>query len=140
MSFAYFEVTAEVGIRAKGSSYEEAFAEAAKGLFELMVDTSEVHPLEKKFVRACSESLDLLLADWLNQLIVERDRSGFVFSEFRVRINKNSQGWKIETVAMGEFLNRERHDPRIDVKAVTYNGLKCYEQEGIYTVECVLDV
>lgn len=140
MSFEYFEVTAEVGIRAHGSSYEEAFAEAAKGLFELMVDTSSVRSLEKRIVRACSDSLDLLLADWLNRLIVERDRSGFVFSEFRVRIDRISQGWETETVAMGELLNRERHDPRIDVKAVTYNRLQCYEQSGIYTVECVLDV
>lgn len=140
MPFEYFEVTAEVGIRAQGSSYEQAFSEAAKALFDLMVDISKVYTLETKIIRARSESLAVLLADWLNQLIVERDRSGLVFAEFGVVLNETAQGWEIEGQAKGEPLDRERHDPRIDVKAVTYNGLNCYEQAEIYIVECVLDV
>jgi SHS2 domain-containing protein len=41
---------------------------------------------------------------------------------------------------IGEPLDRSRHDPRIDVKAVTYNNLRVLEQPDRTQVECVLDI
>jgi SHS2 domain-containing protein len=140
MPFEYFEVTAEVGIRAWGKSLEEAFAEAARALFELMVDTHAVRPHRALSVTVSAESLELLLADWLNRLILERDRTGCVFSEFRVQILSQGRGFSLTGEITGEPLDRSRHDPRIDVKAVTYNNLRVLEQPDRTQVECVLDI
>jgi SHS2 domain-containing protein len=140
MPFEYFEVTAEVGIRARGASYPEAFREGARALFDLMVDTSRVRPQRTVEIRLQAETLELLFADWLNQLLIERDRHGLVFAEFRLELEHTSSGWQLRGQAAGEPLDRARHDPRIDVKAVTYHRLRCYQTEGVYYAECVLDV
>lgn len=140
MPFEYFEVTAEVGIRAWGKSLSEAFAEAARALFELMVDTKSVRPQHTISIALSAESLELLLADWLNRLILERDRAGYVFSAFHVKITSHGQGFALTGEIAGEPLDRARHDPRIDVKAVTYNTLHVLEQPDRVQVECVLDI
>ncbi|MCI2430285.1 archease [Candidatus Acetothermia bacterium] len=140
MGYEYFEVTAEVGIRAWGKTLEESFSEAARALFELMVDTSAVRPQSTITVELSAESLDLLLADWLNRLILERDRTGCVFSEFHVAIAPQGQGFSLRGEIRGEPLDRARHDPRIDVKAVTYNNLHVLQQPEGVQVKCVLDI
>ncbi|MCS6903300.1 MAG: archease [Candidatus Bipolaricaulota bacterium] len=140
MGYEYFEVTAEVGIRAWGKTLEESFAEAARALFELMVDTSRVRPQRAVSIELSAESLEVLLADWLNRLILERDRMGCVFSEFRMMIGLQAQGATLTGEALGEPLDRARHDPRIDVKAVTYHHLRVRHQPDGVQVECVLDI
>jgi SHS2 domain-containing protein len=141
MPFEYFEVTAEVGIRAWGESLPEAFVEAARALFELMIDTKSVRPQQTISVTLSAESLELLLADWLNRLILERDRTGCVFSGFRiVVIPQAARGFTLMGEIAGEPLDRSRHAPRIDVKAVTYNNLRVLEQPHRVQVECVLDI
>lgn len=140
MPFEYFEVTAEVGIRAWGENLSEAFIEAARALFELMVDTKAVRPHQTLPITVSAESRELLVADWLNRLILERDRTGCVFSEFRIAVTPQERGWALTGKIAGEPLDRSRHDPRIDVKAVTYNNLRVLEQPNRVQVECVLDI
>ncbi len=140
MSFEYFEVTAEVGIRAWGESLSEAFVEAARALFELMVDTKSVRPQRALSVTLSAESPELLLADWLNRLLLERDRTGCVFSEFHITVTPHERAFALTGEIAGEPLDRSRHDPRIDVKAVTYNNLRVLQQPDRVQVECVLDI
>ncbi len=140
MPFEYFDVTAEVGIRAWGGTVSEAFAEAARALFALMVNIKTVRPHRTITVELSAESLELLLADWLNRLILERDRTGCVFSEFRVAVTPQGQGFTLQGKIAGEPLDRARHDPRIDVKAVTYNNLRVLQHPDKVQVECVLDI
>lgn len=141
MGYEYFEVTAEVGIRAWGDTLERAFAEAARALFELMVNTQSVRPQRSVNISHSAETLELLVADWLNQLILARDRDGLVFSEFRTAIASRNSGFRLSGEARGEPLDRARHDPRIDVKAATYHGLKVHRRvDQSVEIECVLDI
>ncbi len=140
MPFEYFDVTAEVGIRAWGETVSEAFAEAARALFSLMVNIETVLPHRTIAVELRAESLEVLLADWLNRLILERDRTGCVFSEFHVTVIPQGQDLALKAKIAGEPLDRSRHDPRIDVKAVTYNNLRVLQQPDRVQVECVLDI
>ncbi len=140
MPFEYFEVTAEVGIRAWGKDLAEALVEAARALFELMVDTKSVRPQRTLPVALQAESQELLVADWLNRLILERDRTGCVFSGFRIAVTPHERGLVLTGEIAGEPLDHSRHDPRIDVKAVTYNNLRVLEHPDRVQVECVLDI
>lgn len=42
--FEFFDVTADVGIRAYGKTLEDAFENAALAMFEVMTDTSRINP------------------------------------------------------------------------------------------------
>jgi SHS2 domain-containing protein len=141
MPYEYFEVTAEMGIRAWANSLNEVFVESARALFGLMIDIQAVQPIRSsQQIVLESTTLETLLADWLNQLIVERDRAGLVFSQFEVRLFQVNQAWQLTGCAMGEVFDRSRHDPRSDIKAVTYNNLACEARDNFYFAECVLDI
>jgi len=141
MPYEYFEVTAEIGVRAWENSTEMAFIEAARALFDLMVDINKVQPLHvSALIQLESDLQEILLADWLNQLIVERDRKGMVFSQFEIFLESTNTSWKLIGFAKGEKFDRLRHDSRTDVKAVTYNNLVCKQEGKLAYVECVLDI
>jgi len=143
MGFEYLEVTAEVGILATGRTPEEVFEEGARALFNLMVDIKAVRPQQTVDIQVSAEALDLLFADWLNKLIIEKDKRGLVFSEFRVRIEKapgRPSTYRLWGQALGEPLDKKRHETGIEVKAATYNNLSFEKINEEYRVRCVLDV
>ena len=80
--FEFFDVTADVGLRAYGKTLEEAFKNAALATFEVMTDTSKIKPSICKKVKIESEDLLALLYDWLDELIFLHDAEYLIFSHF----------------------------------------------------------
>ncbi|OYT42470.1 MAG: hypothetical protein B6U88_03265 [Candidatus Aenigmarchaeota archaeon ex4484_56] len=37
-------------------------------------------------------------------------------------------------------MNIKKHEPKIEVKAATYSGLKFKKKDGKYYIQCVVDV
>lgn len=140
MGFEYLEITAETGIEAWGGTPEGVFEEGAKALFNLMVDLKAVRPQQAIDVHVSAETLDLLFADWLNKLIIEKDKTGLVFSEFRVKIEKRDKEYELWGQVLGEPLDKKRHETGIEVKAATYNNLSFEKINEEYQARCVLDV
>jgi SHS2 domain-containing protein len=81
------------------------------------------------------------LVAWLNELLYLRDTDGMLFSSFSLKISRREDGaLALAGVARGEVLSPERHGLKIEVKAATYSGLKCVEESGKCSVQCLLDV
>lgn len=140
MPYEYRDHTGEAWLVAWGGSLEEAFAEGAKALFDLMVDVQSVEPREAVDVQLQAESLDRLFFEWLNALVLYKDSEGLVFSKFEVSIQKGNGVYKLRAKAWGEPFDPEKHGSKVDVKAATYSGLKCEETPEGWQVECVLDI
>ncbi len=140
MPYEYRDHTGEAWLVAWGATREEAFAEGAKALFDLMVDVQSVEPREAVEIALQAESLDKLFFEWLNALIVHKDARGLVFSKFDVSIQRNNGVYELKAKAWGEPLDVEKHGSKVDVKAATYSGLKCEETPEGWRVECVVDI
>ncbi|OGF57654.1 MAG: hypothetical protein A2Z21_02785, partial [Candidatus Fraserbacteria bacterium RBG_16_55_9] len=124
-----------------GETLEEAFAEGARALFNLMVDLTQISPHESIEISCRAENLETLFVEWLNALIVQKDALGMVFSRFEItHLRKAPEGYLLKARAGGEPLDPLRHDSRVDVKAATYAGLKCEKITEGYQVECVVDI
>jgi SHS2 domain-containing protein len=134
--FETFEHEADIGIRGFGSTVEEAFENAAAALYSVMVNIDNVEPKEKKVITASAPDQDLLLTEWLNALLALSDIERMVFSKFDVKID----GTTLTGFAWGEALDRERHEPHVEVKGATYYMLSVKEQDGRYVAQCVVDV
>lgn len=136
MNYETFEHEADIGIRGFGSTMGEAFENAAKALYSVMVNISTVLPTEWRRIEASAPDTELLLVEWLNGLLAVSDTDRIVFSKFEVRISGN----KLAGTAWGEPLDHARHEPHVEVKGATYHMLSVMEKQGIFTAQCVVDV
>ena len=134
MKYEFIEHTADIGIKAFGNSLHESFANAALAMFEVMTDVSKVEPVGEYEVRVKAENLEDLLVDWLGELLFLHETQDVLLSEFDVEIDDLSLDAKVR----GETLDREKHELRDDVKAITYHMLEVNEKEGF--VKVLLDI
>lgn len=136
VQFETFEHEADIGIRGFGGSMQEAFENAAVALYSVMVDIDAVKTVEERTVTVSAPDRELLLVEWLNALLAISDIERIVFSKFEVEM----EGTTLTGAAWGEILDRDRHEPHVEVKGATYHLLSVREQDGKYTAQCVVDV
>lgn len=139
MEYEFLEHTADVKFKAYGGNLREAFENAGKAMFDVMVEVEKVNPRKKKEFKIKTEDLKALLYDFLEELIILHEIEGMVFSKFKVRIKKLG-GYELKAGVLGEKLNREKHGLKTGVKAVTYHEMKIHREENNYWVQVVLDV
>ncbi len=135
--FETFDHTADIGIIARGVDPAEAFANAAKAMFSLMVDLERVEPREERRIEVEADDRESLLVDWLAELLYVSEVDNLVFSHFEVAeiSDKRIVAW-----AYGEPLDLERHNPKLMVKAVTRHMLQVAHAEGVWQARVILDI
>ncbi len=140
MPFEYLDHTADIGIRGIGKTVEEAFCEAARAIFNLMVDLEEIVPEEAVHVTVEARQLDLLLVEWLSTLLVKKDLEGLLLSRFHVELREMENGFSLRGMGWGEPLDLKRHQPKTEVKGVTYAGLRVQKEDERWLAQCVVDI
>jgi len=132
-----FEHTADIGIRARAGSLNGLFADAARGLFTVMVANLDiVQPVEETSFRIPGENYEELLHDWLAELLYTFYAKRLVLAEYR--INVGSTG--LSATAWGETINPSRHQIDAEIKAVTWCALKVEQIGDQWQAEVVVDV
>jgi len=133
-----FEHTADLGIRIRAESLSDLFAEAGCALFELIVENfQDIQPKKKQVVVIRQESIDLMMFDWLNELLYLFDAQRLILRDFSVSI----QGDTLNAEVTGEPWDESLHQLDHEVKAITYHELKVrQEADGSWLSEVILDI
>ncbi|MBP86782.1 MAG: protein archease [Planctomycetaceae bacterium] len=135
--FETFEHTADLGLRVTASSREELFAEAARGLFSMMVmNLDDVESVVERTYEIRGDEDDYLLFDWLNELLYTFESEKLLLAGFDVSI----QYGKLQASAHGEIMNLTRHQMEHEVKAITYHGLRVEQVDGSWLAELIVDI
>jgi SHS2 domain-containing protein len=134
--FEIWEHTADAGVTAHGRTLGEAFAQAAAGMYALMVDPDTVYESVLREVAIHAPDVERLLVNWLVELLVFTDAEGVVFRRFVVEV----QDTTLHGRAYGERINPQRHTVRGQVKAVTRHQLEVAREEGSYRVRVLFDM
>jgi SHS2 domain-containing protein len=139
--FEFLEHTADLYIAAYGSSLEEAFENAAYGMFEGMTDLAKVQPKQEDIIQVEGYDEQALLYNWLEALLVKFDVTGNLYSRFTVEeMQKTSQGFKLKARIWGEPFDQEKHLSKVGVKAVTYHQMEIIKKPSLVTVKFILDI
>lgn len=141
LKYKYLPHTADVKFRAYGETLEEAFANAAFALYNVMVDTGKVKAKATKKIDADGDDLPALLQSFLEQFIILLDTDNFFLSKIKeISIKKSSSGnYKLTAVAAGdEAKNYETIGPQ--VKACTYNSMLVRQEGKKWLVQVVVDI
>lgn len=133
----HFPHEADIGVRGRGTTLDEAFENAGLALTAVVTDPAGVAPREEVAIHCDAPDREILLADWLNALVYEMSTRKMLFGKFDVRID----GRRLEGKAWGEPVDVGRHQPAVEVKGATYTGLRvARESDGAWVAECVVDV
>ncbi|MBI2517570.1 MAG: archease [Opitutae bacterium] len=133
----HFPHQADIGVRGLGATLGEAFEQAALALTAVIADPAAVAQKEMVRLSCAAPDAELLLADWLNQLVYEMATRHMLFGRFEVRLEGN----RLTAEAWGEPIDAVRHHPAVEVKGATYTALKVAKQaDGSWLAQCVVDV
>jgi len=137
VSWAHFPHQADMGVRGVGPSLGAAFEQAALAMTAIVTDPAGVAAAEAVEIRCEAPDAELLLVDWLNALILEMATRHRLFSRFEVE----TDGHRLHATAWGEAVDRQKHQPAVEIKGATYTELKVGRDEsGQWLAQCVVDV
>ena len=109
--------TADMMVKAFGSTLEECFGNAAYALFDQTVDLTNIGTSESIEVRVSGIDDEDRLYSFLSEMLFIEDADNLILKEFDVRF----EGDNVLCTAKGETLDRSKHRLRSEVKAVTYH-------------------
>ncbi len=143
MPYRYLEdiAIADVAFEASGKTLEELFAACADALLNVMVaDLETVRMVDKVAFQLQNESVDMLLFDFLNELIFHKDARLLLLRVSFITITASDDGFALSAEAGGERVDPERHPLTVDVKAVTLHRFSVAETPEGWRAQVVLDV
>lgn len=116
--FEILEHTADVGVRARGSSPEDVFVQATRGLLDITGATGSGSG-ERIVIEVSARDMAGALVDWLEEVLYLQDARDSVISDVQVERADDSgaSGWV-------EISPRRNDLEGTAVKAITYHQLQ----------------
>ena len=136
-SWKHFEHEADIGLAATSDSREGLFEAMGAALTGVVTDPAIIEPRQRIRIQCSADDDALLMVDWINSLIFEMATRSMLFGAWQVTL----QGCELDALVDGEPVDRERHQPAVEVKGATYTEL-LVEQDatGQWRAQCIVDV
>jgi SHS2 domain-containing protein len=143
MPYRFLEhvATADVAFEAIGADLEELFVSAAEATINTMLD--ELDTLATRTSRKIALSnteLDLLLFDYLQELIYYKDAEGLLLLPANIEVTEKGGSFLLQSTLAGEEIDPSRHEQRTDVKAVTLHRFELKRISDGWQASVILDV
>jgi SHS2 domain-containing protein len=136
LRYASTEHTADIGLVAYGETLKDVFANAAYGMFDLMVDVSRTPETQRVDVRAEADDTPSLLVAFLNELLFIFETRSVVLVRFE--IVEWDETTRLVARAWGSALAGQQ--PREQIKAATYHDMRVEKTADGYEAEVLFDV
>jgi SHS2 domain-containing protein len=133
----HFEHGADIGIRGIAASLEQAFEQAAIAMTAVITNPDQISADKTVSIHCQAFDHELLLLDWINELIYEMAVKDMLFKRYQVVINEG----KLAATAFGEMVDRQKHQPAVEIKGATFTELHVYQRaDGSWVAQCIVDV
>jgi SHS2 domain-containing protein len=143
MPYNYLEEigTADIAFEASGRDLAELFTSAADATTNVMIDNIEsIQPQQTRNIELSNDKLDMLLFDFLQELIFLKDAERLLLRIRKVQIAGRDGNYMLKASTAGETVDPQRHHQRADVKAVTLHNFSVRRTEKGWNASILLDV
>lgn len=140
MAYQFFDHTGDVGVTLTGRTLDALFASAAVAFTDSITPVSGIEPRRPEEVSVDAPELDLVLVDFLSELLYRFDTRGWLTRSADVEVRERDGGWTLAGTLSGEKLDPDRHPIKILIKAVTYHGLEVTRHQGEWHADVVFDI
>jgi SHS2 domain-containing protein len=132
MSYEELEHTADVRVRVKAFTMGGLFAEAARVLMIVMYGNDIRPGIEVRTITLKAPDRVALMQEFLSEVLFLSEVDNLVFSSCEVSFS----GSCLNARLIGESFHPDRHRGGMEVKGISYSGLRIFKEGG----ECILDI
>jgi SHS2 domain-containing protein len=143
MPYDYLEDigTADIAFEATGRDLPELFTAAADATMNVMIDNLEaIEPRETRRIALKNDAIDMLLFDFLQELIYFKDADRLLLRVRKAQIDQKDEEYFLKAKVAGERLDDARHHQRADVKAVTLHQFQVEQTDSGWKTTVILDI
>ncbi len=143
MSYKFLEdvAIADIDFEADGKTIKELFESSALAVTNTMVKNLEsIDTTVKKEIKVENNKIDMLLFNFLQEIIFYKDAEQLIFNKFEIDIFSENEKWHLKCNAYGEKIDVKKHEMIVDVKAVSLHYFKVEEVEDGWKANVILDV
>ena len=139
MPYTILPHTADWMVEATGKTLEEAFCEAAKGAFEVVIDPKLVDEKISYSIDVTAKRKMTLLYEFIEQLIILQDTKGFILHEVKqMRMTQQGEEFHLTCTVVGD--HHKNYDTHSAIKSMTYSDMLIKEEKGKVTVRLTVDI
>jgi SHS2 domain-containing protein len=132
---------ADIAFRAWGHDLAETFVAAADAVMNTMVENLEaIQPHDTRFLSLEDEALDMLLFNFLQELVYYKDAEQLLLRIQELCIVDDHQAYTLQATVVGEPIDPDRHHMQVDVKAVTLHHFSLTQTEHGWEATVILDI
>jgi len=143
MPYQYLEDVgvADIAFVATGRDLSELFTAAADATMNVMIENlNAIEPRETRQIELSNDSIEMLLFDFLQELIYFKDAKRLLLRACETQIEQKGEAYVLKAKVAGERLDDTRHQQRADVKAVTLHGFSVKKRDGGWKAKVLLDI
>ena len=115
-----------------------AVADATLNVMIENLDAIEAH--ETRRIELKNDAIDMLLFDFLQELIYFKDAERLLLRVREVQIDEKDGNYFLDATTKGEPLDATRHEQRADVKAVTLHDFYVKKIDDAWKASVLLDI
>lgn len=139
MAVSYFDHTGDIGVDLDAPSLDVLFAEAAVAMVQVVADPDALRPDTAWTLELSAADPDLLLIDWLRELLFRFDTEGFLPATVRAAVTEHD-GWHLRAELSGEAAAARRLPIKVLIKAVTYHALEVRRTTNGWAARVIFDI
>ena len=139
LKYVYMPHTADAKFIAYGRDIEEAFANSALAMSDIVTDHSRVAKRTTKDIRCGAEDEKSLLYDFLEQFIILLDSEGFLLAGIEKLTISHNEKFLLEASISGDS-DISKYDINTAIKAVTYQEMDIARTPGKVSIRVVIDI
>ncbi len=137
LHWEHFEHDADIGIRGVAPTLNQAFEQAAIALSAVVTSPQRIADVMAVDITCQADNNELLFLDWINEVIYNMAVRRMLFCRYQITIEQG----KLTASAVGEKVNRQKHQPTVEIKGATFTELRVYQRpDGMWVAQCVVDV
>jgi SHS2 domain-containing protein len=138
--FRYIEHVSDAMVEAYGRTLGEAFAHSARALVNLVCNVSKVDPDKIVSIETTGFDRKSLLYNWLEKVLLVLLIDNIILAKFEVKIKRHKDKYHLFSTCKGDNFLRQKHEYKVEVKAITYHGMKISDKKGKVIVRFLVDL
>ncbi len=139
-SFRYVEHVGDVVIEAYGRTLGEAFSNSARALINTVCDVWRVDLHRCVIIQTTGHDQKSLLYNWLEEVLLKLLLYNTALAVFDVGIEQRGDKYYLVGRCKGEDFMVQKHHYKVEVKGITYHGMKISRRKGKHTVRFLIDL